>query len=74
MNKERRKAIEKLVGRLNELRNDIESIQQEEQDAFDNMSESFQEGERGEAMQEGLDQLESAVNGVDESIEALENI
>ena len=32
-------------------------MRDEEQDAFDNMPESFQNGERGEAMTEAIDKL-----------------
>lgn len=42
------------------VESDIESIQDDEQEAFDNMPESFQQGERGEASQAAIEALQSA--------------
>lgn len=53
------------------LRQDIDSILEEEQEAYDNMPESLQNGERGEAMQEAIEALESAVGSCEELDEYL---
>ena len=50
MNRERRKRIMQLSEKLSEVRTSLESILEEEEDAFDNMPESLQETERGEQM------------------------
>lgn len=47
MNKTRRKAIDDVVAKLQELRDEVESLRDEEQDYYDNMPESFQNGEKG---------------------------
>lgn len=71
MNKERRKAINELVGEIRVLENKMTSLVQEiesavevilgdEQDAFDNMPESHQYAEKGEAAQEAINSLEYA--------------
>lgn len=72
MNNTRRKAIQKIYDRLEELMQDIEALQEEEQEAYDNLPESLQDGERGHAMQEAADNLEYAANSVQEALDYLE--
>jgi len=67
MNKQRRAALGKLQERINELKTEAEALRDEEQDAFDNMPESLQESERGEAAQEALEYLECLVSSLDEA-------
>jgi len=40
---------------------------------FDNMPEGLQEGDRGQAIQEAADTLESAVSDMDDAINGVEN-
>lgn len=72
MNNTRRKSIQKIFDRLEELMQDIEALQEEEQDCYDNLPESLQYGERGQAMQEAADNLEYAAISVQEALECLE--
>ena len=75
MNNQRRKQIATLVedidSRLSELLSEFteraQEILGEEQEAFDALPESIQDGERGQAMQEAIGNLEDAV-GVLEGI------
>lgn len=55
MNKQRRKDIEDVRARLEELRDEIEALKNDEEEYYDNMPESFQNGERGEKAQEAID-------------------
>ena len=71
MNKQRRKRIEKVGSMLEELLEEITAIQEEEQEAYDNLPESIQDSERGEAMYEAADNLESASSSLEEVIEYL---
>lgn len=73
MNKARRKAISDLIDRLDtlkgladEIRSDLEAIKDEEREAFENLSESFQGSDRGQAMEAAADALEEAVGALDE--------
>lgn len=73
MNKTRRKALNAVIKKLyllGEIRAEIlaelEGIQYDEQEAFDNLPESFQEGERGEAMQEVIDGMQEVLDALDE--------
>lgn len=73
MNKERRKAIQAALAKLAEARSELEMVRDEEQEAFDALSESFQSSERGEAMQAAIDNLEQACSQVEEAEHAAED-
>lgn len=72
MNNTRRKSIKSIYDRLEELMQEIEAMQEEEQEALDNLPESLQEGERGQAMQEAADNLECAASSVQDALDYLE--
>lgn len=74
MNKARRTAIKKVFEQLEELMATVEVIRDEEQDAFDNLPESFQSSERGEIMEENIDALDSAYNSIEEAKDLLEEL
>lgn len=58
MNKARRKEIARAIELMDEAREILEAVMEEEQEAFDNMPESLQCSERGEAMEEYISTLE----------------
>lgn len=62
MNAVRRKMLKTALEVISECLSD-------EQNAFDNMPESFQEGERGDTMQENITNLEDAENALQEIME-----
>lgn len=73
MNNIRRKQIAKVIDALEWIREDIDSIHAEEEEAFDNMPESLEGTDRYDAMADAVSNLEDAVDLVEELIEALEN-
>lgn len=68
MNKTRAKHLQKLIDRLAAIRIDLEVLQEQEQDAFDNASEAVQDSERGDEMEQAARDIEAAVNAIDEAI------
>lgn len=72
MNRTRRAKLNALINALNDLKSDVELLQEEEQEAFDNLPESIQETERGESMQDAADSMSDAMDLIDEAVEALE--
>lgn len=72
MNKARRAALNAIVNALTELKNDLDILRDEEQDAFDNLPESMQESERGEAIQEAADNLSDAFDSLEDAIDSIE--
>lgn len=72
MNAHRRKQLQEIEAKITGLREQIESLQSDEQDALDNLPESLQNGDRGSAMQEAIDALDSAMEAADELIDHLQ--
>jgi hypothetical protein len=73
MNKDRRKQIAEVIKQLDELRDTIsgivstvEDIQSEEQEYFDNMPESLQSSEKGQAVEAAVDYLGTAKSGLED--------
>ena len=57
--------------KLADIQNDIECISEDEQEAFDNLPESLQYSERGDNMQEAIDNLDYALSSLEEVIDYL---
>lgn len=74
MNNARRKAIGKLLEQIGPIRAGLENLRDEEQDYYDNMPESFQQGEKGDAAQTSIDALESAISNLESAESDLEGM
>jgi len=85
MNNNRRKSItdlksriETLKSQIEEIKDELESIQDEEQEAYENMPESFQDGEKGEKAQACIDAISDAFYNIetvnDELADAIESL
>lgn len=61
MNNARRKEINKAIGMVEEARALLEAVRDAEQEAFDSMPESFQNGDRGEKMQACISDIEDSI-------------
>ena len=74
MNKERRNALYKIVNALDEKSKELEKIRYEEQACYDNLPEGLVDSERGEAMSENCDDLDSAVDSLEEVIDYIKGV
>ena len=74
MNQDRRKRLEKIQGLIDDAIAQLEEIREEEQEAFDNMPESIQDGERGETMQEHISNMEDVESSLDDARSVLEDV
>ena len=88
MNKERRRQLQEITSELGEIINDIEVIKgrlddtkcdienvcEEEDESYNNLPESFQDGERGERMQEAISFMESSCDEIDNSLNSIEEV
>lgn len=81
MNNQRRKALQailtdldRLAGELSVIFDSVQAVRDEEQEAFDNLPESLQEGERGYFMQDAIDALDEVTfeDAFDEARDAIE--
>jgi hypothetical protein len=74
MNAKRRKAISELLSRLDSLKNELEILRDEEQEYFDNMPDSLQQGEKGDTAAEEVSSMDDAINSMDEACSSLEEM
>lgn len=74
MNKARREQILTIVDKLYSIQEDIDSIAQDERDAFDNLPEGLQYSEKGEDMETNADDLEQASSDIEGIIDLLRDI
>ena len=73
MNRIRRKSLRTILGQMDELSTVLETVKDalqdvlnEEQEAYDNLPEGLQESDRGQQMQEYIDALEGVVDSLGE--------
>ncbi len=59
---------------LNEAAKILNSVMNEEQDAFDNMSEGLQQTMRGEQMDENVYSLQEAIDKIEEAIDSINDV
>jgi len=74
MNKDRRIRLNGMVGQIEQLIADLEAVRDEEQDARDNLPQSIQDGERGEAMLEAIDSMETALGQLEDAKGYIEDL
>ena len=74
MNNARRKKIEEAKVFLQQAVNLLEGVRDEEQEAYDNMPESFQEGDKGDAAQTAINALESALDDLQNCADNLDEV
>ena len=72
MNKARRKWINNVFDKLQDLTLDLEQIRDKEQEAYDNLPKSLQYSENGEEMEENVSNLEDAISSLNEASDYLQ--
>jgi ABC-type transporter Mla subunit MlaD len=61
----RRKALDAMIGQIEELSQKVGDFHDEEREQFDELSEKAQESERGEKIDSAANALEEAVSSLD---------
>ena len=74
MNNSRRKSLHEILSELETLYDCLEEVKAEEEDAFDNISESFEGTERYELAELVVENLGNALDGLDEVLESLREV
>lgn len=72
MNKERRDRLSDVIASLEEAKDLLEDVKNDEQDAFDNMPVGLQCSERGSKMEDYVELMEDAVDQIDNVCEFIE--
>lgn len=71
MNNVRRKQIERVIAKIEEVKSELVTIRDDEQDYYDNIPENLQGGERAMVSEEAIDYLDSAMDNLDDAIDNL---
>ena len=71
MNNTRRKSIQKIINGITALKEDLETLLDEEQEYLDNMPDNLQESERAEVAPDAIDNMETAIDNLDECVDTL---
>jgi division protein CdvB (Snf7/Vps24/ESCRT-III family) len=74
MNKETRKELEKVIEIINDLKEILTTVIDEEQSKYDNLPEGLQQAENGAKMEESVASLEEALSHLDEAIDSIETV
>lgn len=74
MNQKQRDSLNALIGKLEEIKSEVETAQNEEQEKFDNLSEGLQQSERGQAMEQAANDLEEVVSALYEACSKLGDV
>jgi len=72
MNKERREQLDELASKINEVKDELESIMKDEEEYRDNMPENLQGSERYEMADTACYEMQSALDSLDEAISSIE--
>lgn len=72
MNKIRRKSLEEVIAKIQELSEEIESFMADEEEYRDNMPENLQGSERYEKVDEACSAMQDAIDNLEEAVENLE--
>lgn len=73
MNKMNRKQLRDLISRIETIHEELDEIKDGEEEKLDNMPESLQDSEKGEALSEIIDFLDSASESLNESVESIQS-
>lgn len=74
MNRTRRKRLGEALYKCSEILEILQEVKQEEEDAYENLPESFRDGDRGEEMQNYIEMIEEAVEYIEEAQSVIEQI
>lgn len=71
MNRNRRKQLQAISDQLTRLMEQLEAVNEDEGEAYENLPEPFQYGERGEAMEEAMQNMEDAIAAMEEAVNSI---
>ena len=74
MNKKTRNRLNKILSQIQDLKEEIQVIENEEQEKFDNLPEGLQGSEMGESMEAAINALSECADHLDSAEESLMEI
>lgn len=74
MNKQRRKIIEDCLGRLMDIKDELDCVRDEEESAKDATPENLQDTDRYYDMENNVDDLDSCVGLLDDALDTINEV
>ena len=74
MNKERRKQIQSVIDNIEIIKDKLQNVLNDEEAYFDNMPENLQGSTRGIESEEAMDNMNEAIELIDEVIDVLNGL
>lgn len=74
MNKARRKRLGEAFDKCAEILEILEEVKQEEEEAYENLPDSFRDGERGEEMQNYIEMIDEVAGYIEDAESVIEQI
>ena len=74
MNKDRREKIKIISQKLLEIKKELDSVQRDEEFAFDSMPEGLQSSDRGVESEDAIDAMDNALSNIDDAIDHLQDV
>ena len=74
MNNLRRKELRRIIENFKDEKQKLDIVINNEQDSFDNLTDSLQQTMRGQQMEEYIDKMNEAIVCIEDAIELIEEI
>lgn len=72
MNKQTRTKLSALQERIEEIRSELETLRDEEQEKYDNMPPSLQDGDKGMALSQAIENIDLAMSDCESAKDSIE--
>lgn len=68
MNKKRRSVLRDINDRLSSIRDEIETVMDEEQEAYDNLPDGLRESDKGDQMADNVSELQGVIDTIENDV------
>jgi len=68
MNKKRRSVLRNINDRLSSIRDEIETVMDEEQEAYDNLPDGLRESDKGDQMADNVSELQGVIDTIENDV------
>lgn len=68
MNKQRRSTLRAINERISTIKDEIETVMDDEQEAYDNLPDGIRDGDRGEQMADNVSELQGVIDTLESDV------
>ena len=68
MNKQRRSTLRAINERISTIKDEIETVMDDEQEAYDNLPDGIRDGDRGEQMADNVSELQRVIDSLESDV------